>query len=430
MEERPSVLHVAEWMSPLTGGEKWLEPGLVDEHGVCRILLPNPEDKPLQVLKIAAVPWEWEVWSWAGASAAEQTYVLRPNPIPVKRLQSMPGLVSAADATHPLTRRDALREVADSLRRKISFDLMLATGSVSGGDRIADLDVWATSDSIFAQAWAELGEGFQDVWPISQMLQAVQKSFRHDLGFSCQVDWRDDDFGNMQAWESIHLNWWERPQVAWDSIRLAVHNLDSVALKKAMPCQESNQHLESCLAAWLLKEKHAPDAWTRKVLDEFPLSESLAKLRNDLRKNQRQGLPGSMPDDFRWVSPSGDLEWVSEFQSTGWLVALVVQAGSATSTAERRVFQRIIEQWEKRKDLRFVVVSVDATEQGWTRTLHQRENRREQTRWIGGNPQIWNQWGIVSMPMVIALQPDGQISSQIRSLPSQGLAKEMTQALP
>lgn len=430
MEETPSVLHVAERLSPLTGGERWLEPGLVDENGICRILLPNPENKTFQVWKIAAVPWEWEVWSWAGASAAELTYGLRPNPIPAKRLQSMPGLVSSANASHPLTRRDALREVADSLRREISFDLMLATGSVAGGDRIADLDVWATSDSIFAQAWAELGEGFQDVRPIGQMLQAVRKSFRHDLGFPCEVDWRFDDFGNMEAWESIQLNWWERPQVAWDSIQLAVQNLDSVALKKSMPLQGSCPDLESCLAAWLLKEKHAPDGWTRAVLDEFPLPESLTQLRNDLRKNQRQGLPGSIPDDFRWLSPSGDLEWVSDFQSAGWLVALVVQDGSTTSAAERRVFQRITEQWEKRKDLHFVVVSVDATETGWKRTLHQRESRREQTRWMGGNPQIWSEWGIVSLPMVVALHPNGQISSQIRSLPSRGLAKEMTQAIP
>jgi hypothetical protein len=124
------------------------------------------------------------------------------------------------------------------------------------------------------------------------------------------------------------------------------------------------------------------------------------------------------------------LESLGDFRGEGWLVALVVQANSPSAAAERQVFNRIAERFEdRRRDVKFVVLSIDGKEQLWQSTLRARASRKEQTRWLGAVPERWDEWGIASVPMVVALDPAGRISRQVHSLPSQGLLPELGAAL-
>jgi hypothetical protein len=111
-------------------------------------------------------------------------------------------------------------------------------------------------------------------------------------------------------------------------------------------------------------------------------------------------------------------------------VALVIRGASSAAEAERELFNRLAEQFaDRRRDVKFVVLSVDGRTEDWESTLNGRTSRKEQTRWLGAVPEVWESLGVVTVPMVVAIDPEGRLSGEVRALPSRGLARELERIL-
>jgi hypothetical protein len=78
----------------------------------------------------------------------------------------------------------------------------------------------------------------------------------------------------------------------------------------------------------------------------------------------------------------------------------------------------------------FLVLSVDVSVSDWHESLSKRSSIEEQLVWLGNNPENYEALGISSIPQIIAIGPQGQISQSIHSLPSQGLGAELERMLP
>ena len=72
-----------------------------------------------------------------------------------------------------------------------------------------------------------------------------------------------------------------------------------------------------------------------------------------------------------------------------------------------------------------MVLSVDATESDWRSSLSKRRSIQEQLVWLGNSPENFESLQISTIPQVIAISPNGQLSRTIRSLPSEGLGAEL-----
>ena len=100
-----------------------------------------------------------------------------------------------------------------------------------------------------------------------------------------------------------------------------------------------------------------------------------------------------------WMLPNAELApaWAS---NDGWQVWLVTREGSAAGLRE----WSIVRSWmanQAPKDVSLGVLSVDSNEEGWRQTLSQRENIREQLRWVGRDPSWWDRLDLTTVPQVI-----------------------------
>jgi hypothetical protein len=107
-----------------------------------------------------------------------------------------------------------------------------------------------------------------------------------------------------------------------------------------------------------------------------------------------------------------------------WKIMLVVKDGSAAAAREREYFNALIEEADLR-DLCPFVVSVDKDEKDWFNTVALRKSIDEEVVWMGNNPQIFEDYGIQSVPTIVALNADGELSPRFSQLPSLGLASEL-----
>lgn len=427
-DEVPRVVHLAEVESALTRRRSWLPPVLVQADGTCEVELPMRD--ALSVWQVAAPPWVWTVWAMPDASAEDQTYFLRPHPKAARRLQDVPGLTTPKSADHPMARRDSLQAVSDSLWSEVSYDIMLSAGAIAGGEGLSDLQQVTAADSVFELRWQQWAAPFDDTPTAHDMLTPIRVAWQHQTGRSPAVHWHPESFGGLEAWTIRRAFWWERPDFRPDDAARAIAATDLPALRNAMGSQWSDATDDECLGGWLLRAIVDPNQLSSAALDAFDLPAFIREDFHALQSQRQQGKPGTKPSDLRWTTPSGDLESLNDFRGEGWLVALVVQANSPSAAAERQVFNRIAERFEdRRRDVKFVVLSIDGKEQLWQSTLRARASRKEQTRWLGAVPERWDEWGIASVPMVVALDPAGRISRQVHSLPSQGLLPELGAAL-
>lgn len=77
------------------------------------------------------------------------------------------------------------------------------------------------------------------------------------------------------------------------------------------------------------------------------------------------------------------------------------------------------------KNLCAFVMSVDVDEERWLRTVSKRRSIEEQVVWIGNNPEFFEDFGIQSVPAIVAINDEGELSGELQSLPSRGLEREL-----
>jgi hypothetical protein len=82
-----------------------------------------------------------------------------------------------------------------------------------------------------------------------------------------------------------------------------------------------------------------------------------------------------------------------------------------------------------RKDLAFIVLSLDTSEADWMKTASRRLSNRETVRWIGADARLMEALGLVAVPQLVALDGEGRIAPGIQALPSQGLEAQLQRVL-
>lgn len=425
--EVPTTVHLARESNPLTNTRVWEGTELVDGSGTCVVPAERLGEGEFGVWQVAAPPWVWRVWTWEGAEEADLVYVLEPRKKMPMRLMDVPGRVRPMENVHPMALQDSLLQLMDSLWQGISYDVMLSAGTVAGGAALVDSASIAAADALFAKRRAEMLESAAVAPVVQPMFEAIDVAWDLQLGRQPESrTWDAESFGATMAWVKAHLFWWERPAVDFQGMQVAIREGDLDGLRLGMGPGWEGVTEEELAAAWLLWETVEHGKWSRVegLLGPHPVIESWFE---DLQVMRERGHAGSTVSDLRWTTPSGDLEWRSEFTGDGaWCIALVLRGPSSSADAERELFNRLAEQFaDRRRDVKFVVLSVDARSDDWEQTLKGRTSRKEQTRWLGAVPEVWELLGVVTVPMVVAIDPEGRLSGQVLSLPSRGLAREL-----
>ena len=147
-------------------------------------------------------------------------------------------------------------------------------------------------------------------------------------------------------------------------------------------------------------------------------------LYKQLLQTRRKGRAGWTPQPISWVLPNGDLDSLAGQCVQPWKIMLVVKDGSTAAAREREYFNVLIEEADLSELCPFVV-SVDNDEKGWSNTIALRKSIDEEVVWIGNNPRIFEDYGIESVPAIVTLNADGELSHRLNQLPSRGLASEL-----
>ena len=133
--------------------------------------------------------------------------------------------------------------------------------------------------------------------------------------------------------------------------------------------------------------------------------------------------------DLPWTLPNGELSSMFEQCRQPWTVVLALKNGSGLAAREREVFSQVAENLDRR-DVCWVVLSLDENEESWRKTLSGRRTLDETVGWVGNNPRVMEDLGIVVIPQVVVLDEDGNIASSTMPLPSKGLQRRLQAALP
>lgn len=429
--EAPTTVHLARESNPLTNTRTWVGTELVDGSGTCVVPAERLGSGEFAVWQVAAPPWVWRVWTWEGAEEADLVYVLEPRKKIPMRLMDVPGRVRPMENAHPMALQDSLLQMMDSLWQGISYDVMLRAGTVAGGAVLVDSVVIASAEAQFEKRRSDLLASAGIAPVVQPMFKAIDVDWDLRLGRQPeQLIWNPMSFGEMSSWVAAHLFWWERPAVDIRGMQVAIRGGDLDGLRVGMGPDWGGASEEELAAAWLLWETVEHGKWGR-VEGLFGTQSVIETWLEELRAMRQEGHPGSTIADLRWTTPSGDLEMKSEFTGeAAWCVALVIRGASSAAEAERELFNRLAEQFaDRRRDVKFVVLSVDGRTEDWESTLNGRTSRKEQTRWLGAVPEVWESLGVVTVPMVVAIDPEGRLSGEVRALPSRGLARELERIL-
>lgn len=182
-------------------------------------------------------------------------------------------------------------------------------------------------------------------------------------------------------------------------------------------------------AAWLDKAMEAPDALVRSVWETFRFSDAFIAAYEALRSERRIGRRGWEVGDLAWTLPNGELGSVREQCMQPWTIILALKNGSGLAVREREMFSQLAEDFNRR-DVCWVVLSLDDNEANWRQTLSGRRTLDETVGWVGNTPRVMESLGLVVVPQVVVLDEDGKIVETSMPLPSAGLKRRLMELLP
>jgi hypothetical protein len=204
-------------------------------------------------------------------------------------------------------------------------------------------------------------------------------------------------------------------------------NIDSLAA--AMGGRWKDVERSELAAAWLDKAMDQPDALVRSVWETFAFPAPFVTAYEALRDFRKIGQQGYAIGDLPWTLPNGELGSIEEQCQQPWTVILALKNGSGLAAREREVFTQVAENLDRR-DVCWVVLSLDENQENWRRTLSGRRTLDETVGWVGNNPRVMENLGLAVVPQVIVLNEDGQIAAGNMPLPSEGLQRRLQAMLP
>ena len=407
--EIPSFIYLYEILEGVEGVKKFVDIISVSDQG--DFSLPQPKEYT-RVYEIEAPPLSWKVIVRSDGVEKDTLSLIKPS-VGVRRLR---GNIARAvwGNDHPLFKYDSLRLLASVLDELVLYDRMVLFGAVGGASSLADTVYIDSINQIFEKACLQLleSESFINEPYYSDLVRSRLWQWRKDSGWGSEKlnqVWREEiefDTGRSKvekarspgwcsSWIEVHGEWYK-----------GVEHLDSVEMNV--------DELDFAMWWWDIMEPHSlASVWWSQNPDS-PLSE-LRSLRgvelwdeNDLESNL-------------WTTPSLDLVPFDELYGN-WSVILVVKNGSGTSLKEWNAFRAVENSLKsKRKDLQFVILCIDGTQNEWERLISKRKSISETLRWVGSDCRWLDGLDINSIPQTIIISPSLQVYSNSSLRPSNGL---------
>ncbi len=430
----PSLLHVRKFEYPGISDGIWLDEILVSREGTFVWELGILERPALY--ELSAPPWSWMI-------------VVRPQEAahlelsPGKRARGLFGASGASSwqGHHPSNTLDSLSVQQRDFNAQVSAHVMLQMNGTVGvfSDSLQQESVAAKE--AFEVAWERAGCELESDWA-RDMLWHSKLGWLASVGSSKaaldsvwdmskmssnsrSIEQKMHSTGWFSAWRHVHGKWWLDDRLDWNEINAAIFQADRDSLERSMSDVLDGSSMFSLELAWLEMALIQPGALVDRVWESIEMSDFFQRCYKDLENKRLRGRSGWTPDNVSWILPNGDLDSLSGQCMQPWKLFLIVKDGSASAEREREYFNALIEEADAR-DLCAFVVSVDSDEAGWARTISRRKSIGEQVVWIGNNPRTFEDYGIQSIPAIVAINAQGELSRDFRSLPSLGLARELT----
>ena len=415
-----SLLH-AHRVHPITGHRMWVDVAVVNE-GTASFDLAARDG---EAWALESPPWMWELTT--RENEPDRAVLTCPSGVPM-RLRKVYGSVAweAADggaSDHPQPALEAIQDAHFQEVRDLEYDLLSATGAVGQRASLVEDSVWDGANRRMAERFAAVeseSPWVQDAVLRERVSWAVATGQPDSVLFALVADYLKEtprhacDLLNsphfVDAAEAALQLWWE--------------GLDGAELEAALASGDDpemgavgNIEILRPWAWWVLAQ-----AQPRSRLVARAFAQGLAP---DCFLEAHRALvvpPVPVPPEH-WTTRSGELESIRDFCEGQRTVLLVVKDGSTAALRERQLFAAMAES-NPRRDVEFVVVSIDGTEAGWKAVQADRASRHENVRWMGNDPRALESWNISTVPQVVVLGPDGDALGRQR-LPSEGLAADI-----
>ncbi len=433
----PSIIHVKRVDYPALQLGTWQEEILVDEEGGFRWNAPAGEG----LFELVAPPWSWMVWVRPEEMA---TLHLPAGATTARRLLGSPGMATWT-GEHPTQWMDSLVNLQRRANRLRAESLVLRRSGINVGQRDSLSQLNAELEAAFESRWQDAVDGCASTWEcdlawqikLNEALASAQPKARLDSLWNASSmaaphrTWasRLSSPGAYSGWLAVRGSWWLERQVDWNKLNEAVFTANIDSLAAAMGGRWKDVERSELAAAWLDKAMDQPDALVRSVWETFAFPAPFVTAYEALRDFRKIGQQGYAIGDLPWTLPNGELGSIEEQCQQPWTVILALKNGSGLAAREREVFTQVAENLDRR-DVCWVVLSLDENQENWRRTLSGRRTLDETVGWVGNNPRVMENLGLAVVPQVIVLNEDGQIAAGNMPLPSEGLQRRLQAMLP
>ena len=433
----PSLIHVKRIDYPALQLGTWVEEILVDEAGDFRWNAPAEEG----LFELVAPPWSWMVWVRPDEPSSLH---LTAGGSTARRLLGSPGR-SAWTGEHPTQWMDSLVGLQRRANRLRAEFLVLRSNGVDVQQRDSLVRLNAELEASFESQWLRAVNGCATEWECDLAWQ-IKLNEAVGLGRSRVVLdslWNASSMGNPErtwasrlaspgaysGWRAVYGGWWLERQVDWAKLNEAVFTANIDSLASAMGGRWKDVDRAEMAAAWLDKAIDQPDALVRSVWETFAFPAPLVTAYRALWDDRKIGRIGYAVGDLPWTLPNGDLSSMGEQCRQPWTVILALKNGSGLAAREREVFSQVAENMDRR-DVCWVVLSLDENEASWRQTLSGRRTLDETVGWVGNTPRVMETLGLAVVPQVVVLDEDGKIAGRNMPLPSEGLQRRLQAVLP
>ena len=416
------LLH-AHRVHPITGHLHCAEVGLV-EGRAAEFATPVEEG---EVWLLESPPWAWQLTTRAGEP--DRAVLTCPSDVPL-RLRKVYGTVAwerrdGSPSDHPEPAIEALQVADYQELRELEYDLLSATGAVGQRASLVEDSVWEAAtermeahfDALNAPSeWVEdavlrerlrwaVATGASDSLLRAIFLEALSQTPRHPCELLASPAF-------VSSAELALQLWWEP--------------LDATELEEAVKAGTADELMGPVGASealrtwawWVLARAYPQSRLVTRAFANWSGPDCFLQALRELI------VPHVPVPPVAWTTRSGELENIQEFCAGKRTVLLIVKDGSAIALRERALFGQLAES-NRRKDVQFVVVSIDGTQGGWDGVQADRSSRSESVRWMGNDPRALEAWQISTVPQVVVLGPDGDVLPMRHRLPSEGLGADM-----
>ena len=435
----PSIIHVKKVIYPALQVADWTPEILVAENGSFDWNIGKLETPT--IFELLAPPWSWMVLVRPQEQAKLE---IRPGRLTATRLLGSPGLVRWNGA-HPSSRMDSLMAFQNRANNLLSESLVLRMSGVAMASRDSLLDLTDRLEWQFDSLWKDMETHASEpverqlLWQIrmagalnSGKGQRAMDSLWHQSEMALKggnwTEWLMSP-GNFSCWRLTYGGWWKDTDADWEKINEAIFMADGDSLAAAMGPRWRDEPWSEVAAAWLDKAISSPSELTELVWNTFRFPKPFLIAYERLAVQRAEGQSGSTVGSIPWTLPNGELGSIEDQCRQPWKVILALKSGSGAARREREMFNQVAEDLDRR-DVCWVVLSLDENEELWRETLSARRTLDETIGWVGNSPQIMERLGLSVIPQILVLDQDGRIAVDNMPLPSQGLGAHLLELLP